>query len=64
MQYIRCWPYLQTLSMHKHLGHWSTAPVDIFNLLWCDVFPLSKLEDVLLAVNNLQNATLITKMNG
>lgn len=46
--------------MHKYLGHRSTAYIDVLNLLWCDVFSLSQLEDVLLPVNNLQNSTLFT----
>lgn len=44
--------------MHKHLCHWCTAYIHILNLLWCDVLPLSQLEDVLLSVNNLENSTL------
>lgn len=50
--------------MHKHLGHRFTAHIHILNLLWCYVLPLSQLEDVLLPVNNLQNATLFTRQSG
>lgn len=53
--------YLQAVSMHKHLCHRSAAYVHVFNLLRCDVLALSQLEDVLLAVDDLQNATLFAR---
>ena len=47
-------PYLQAFTMDKHLGdHWRLH-INIFNLLWCDVLSLGKLENVLFAVNQLQ----------
>lgn len=49
--------------MNKDLGHPTTAHVHVLDLLRCDVLPLSQLEDVLLPVNYLQNATLLMKSN-
>lgn len=46
--------------MNEDLGHGSTAHVHVLDLLRCDVLPLSQLKDVLLPVNDLQNATLST----
>lgn len=47
--------------MNKDLGHRSTAHVHVLDLLRCDVFSLSQLEDVLLPVDDLQNTTLLRK---
>lgn len=58
----KCGFYLKTVSVHEYLGHKSTAHIHVLNLLWSDVLPLSQLEDVLLAVNNLQNSTLFTNV--
>lgn len=44
--------------MNEHLEHRNTTQVDIFDLLWSDVLPLSQLEDVLLPVNDAQRAIL------
>lgn len=49
--------------MYKNLQHWSTPDVDIFYLLWSNVFSLGQLEDVLLTVNNLQSSILCETEN-
>lgn len=61
-QKIRIWNYdahktgLKTVSMHKYLGHWVAAGVDVFNLLRSDVLTLGQLKDVLLPINDFQGA--------
>lgn len=44
--------------MNKSLGHRVAVDVDVFDLLGRDVLALCQLEDVLLAVHDLQSAIL------
>lgn len=49
--------------MHENLQHWSTPDVDIFYLLWSNVFSLGQLENVLFTVNDLQSSILCEREN-
>lgn len=53
--------YPQTFSMYKDLGYRSTSNIDIFNLLWSNVFSLCKFKYILLPVNDLQCSILEVK---
>lgn len=50
--------HLETVSVHEHLGHGAAAHVHVLDLLRRDVLALSQLEDVLLTVDDLQDAAL------
>lgn len=44
--------------MYKNLLHRTTPDVDIFYLLWSNVFSLGQLENVLFSINDLQSSIL------
>jgi hypothetical protein len=44
--------------MDKNLQYWSAPGINIFNLLWGNVFSLCQLENILLPVNNFQSSIL------
>lgn len=44
--------------MYKNLQHQATPDVDIFYLLWSNVFSLGQLENVLFSVDDLQSSIL------
>ena len=44
--------------MYKNLRHQATPDVDIFYLLWSNVFSLGQLENVLFSVDDLQSSIL------
>lgn len=50
--------------MYENLQHCSTPDVDIFYLLWSNVFSLGQLENVLFTVNDLQSSILYETDNG
>lgn len=47
--------------MDVELRHGFTADVDVFYLLWGNIFTLSQFKDVLLPVDDLQCAVLMAK---
>ena len=44
--------------MDKNLQYWSAPDVNIFYLLWSNVFSLCQLENILLPVNDFQRSIL------
>lgn len=56
--------YLQAFPMYKDLGYRSTSDIDIFYLLWSNVFSLCKLKYILLPINDLQCSILEVKGRG
>lgn len=56
--------YPQAFPMYKDLGHRSTSDIDIFYLLWGNVFSLCKFKYILLPVNDLQRPVLEVKVEG
>lgn len=54
-------PYLQAVSVHKHLSHGVAPHVDVLDLLGRNILALGQLEDVLLPVHDLQGAILTTQ---
>lgn len=53
--------HLQSVAINEYLGYKWTSDVNVFDLFRCNVFALSQLKDVLLAINNLQTAILQCK---
>lgn len=50
--------HLQAVAVHEHLGHRAASHIDVFDLLRGDVLSLRQLKDVLLPVDDLQDAAL------
>lgn len=48
--------------MYKDLGYRSTSNIDIFYLLWCNVFSLCKFKYILLPIDDLQCSILEVKV--
>lgn len=44
--------------MNKNLQYWSAPGINIFNLLWSNVFSLGQLENILLPVDDFQSSIL------
>lgn len=53
--------YPQAFPMYKDLGYSSTSDIDIFYLLWSNVFSLCKFKYILLPIYDLQRSILEVK---
>lgn len=53
---FRSQTHLQTLAVHENLLHKLRLNVNVLNLLGYNIFALAQLENVLLAINNLESS--------
>jgi len=56
--------YPQAFPMYKDLGYSNTSDIDIFYLLWSNVFSLCKFKYVFLPINDLLRSILEVKGGG
>lgn len=56
--------YPQAFPMYKDLGYSNTSDIDIFYLLWSNVFSLCKFKYIFLPINDLQRSILEVKGGG